>query len=136
MNAGNPIEALSESIYNATLLHLPDIEYTHQTPQDRKEGKEGVIKKRRPYTDSVSVHLFPQTWSSTALGFGGIGGQAITTAYTAVVVCPHSNYASVYFNGRHAYTKPFTRQMNIDMCAGRMVEVSKSHRYDSATPKA
>ena len=34
------------------------------------------------------MYVFPQTWSSTALGFdgcGGCGGQAITEAYTTVV---------------------------------------------------
>jgi hypothetical protein len=31
------------------------------------------------------MYVFPQTWSSTALGFDGCGGQAITEAYTTVV---------------------------------------------------
>jgi hypothetical protein len=29
--------------------------------------------------------MFVQTWGSTALGFGGIGGQAITSAYVCVI---------------------------------------------------
>lgn len=31
------------------------------------------------------MYVFPQTWSTTALGFDGCGGQAITEAYTTVV---------------------------------------------------
>ena len=31
------------------------------------------------------MYVFPQIWSSTALGFDGCGGQAITEAYTTVV---------------------------------------------------
>lgn len=31
------------------------------------------------------MYVFPQTWGSTALGFDGCGGQAITEAYTTVV---------------------------------------------------
>lgn len=31
------------------------------------------------------MYVFPQTWSSTALGFDGCGGQAITEAYTTIV---------------------------------------------------
>ena len=31
------------------------------------------------------MFVFPQTWNSTALGFDGCGGQAITEAYTTVV---------------------------------------------------
>ena len=29
------------------------------------------------YYPEFEVYVFPQTWGSTALGFGGIGGQAI-----------------------------------------------------------
>lgn len=37
------------------------------------------------YYHRFRMYVFPQTWSSTALGFGGCGGQAITEAYTTVV---------------------------------------------------
>lgn len=47
------------------------------------------------------VYSFPQTWGSTALGFGGIGGQAITTAQTTVIFIERC--AFVFFNKRFAY---------------------------------
>lgn len=51
--------------------------------------------------------MFPQTWGSTALGFGGIGGQAITNAYTIIVECEHTGYRAVYFGGgKLAYLVP------------------------------
>lgn len=37
------------------------------------------------YYHKFKMYVFPQTWDSTALGFGGCGGQAITEAYTTVV---------------------------------------------------
>lgn len=37
------------------------------------------------YSHQFRMYVFPQTWGSTALGFGGYGGQAITEAYTTVV---------------------------------------------------
>lgn len=40
--------------------------------------------KKYYYTD-VSAIVFPQTWASTALGFGGFGGSAMTKAYTTVM---------------------------------------------------
>jgi len=49
----------------------------------------------------VTVTMFPQAFSDTTLGFGGIGGQAITTSY--VVVINDYEYAYVYFGGRLAY---------------------------------
>lgn len=62
-----------------------------------------IPKTRRPGCSEIDVlAMFPQLWSSTALGFGGLGGQAITTAYTIVIRC-NSEHA-VYFGGRHAYT--------------------------------
>jgi len=60
-----------------------------------------------PQTDyDLYVHLmFPQTWGSTALGFGGMGGAAITSAYTIIISSNLSpNRYAVYFNGRYAYT--------------------------------
>ncbi|MNR71312.1 hypothetical protein D3C71_19270 [compost metagenome] len=60
---------------------------------------------RRPSEEEVEVVMFPQTWGSTALGYGGIGGAAITSAYTVVVLS--QELACVYFGGDHlAYTVP------------------------------
>lgn len=50
---------------------------------------------RRPQEHEVEVHLFPQTWGSTALGYGGLGGAAMTQAYTVVV--SNRSEACVYF---------------------------------------
>lgn len=50
---------------------------------------------------NFSWYAFPQTWGSTALGFGGIGGQAMTTAQTYVVITYGTVY--VYFGSRFAY---------------------------------
>ena len=51
----------------------------------------------------LQVEVFPQTWGSTALGFGGIGGQALTQAYTTVIVDTKTKYAGVFFGERLAY---------------------------------
>lgn len=79
---------------------------------DRKPGENMVeFRKRaceptptRPDESCVVVEaMFPETWGSTALGFGGIGGQAMTTAYTVVLSVDDAHYL-VYWSGRHAYT--------------------------------
>lgn len=49
------------------------------------------------------LHVFPQIWGSTALGFGGIGGQAMTSAYTTVAVDEYSGFCGVFFGTRMAY---------------------------------
>lgn len=50
----------------------------------------------------LRLYSFPQMWGSTALGFGGMGGQAMTTAQTYIVVTDYGA-AFVYFAGRFAY---------------------------------
>lgn len=59
---------------------------------------------QRPFLSEGELDwwAFPQSWASTALGFGGIGGQAITTAQTVVVRGPAGDCA-VYFGTRLAY---------------------------------
>jgi hypothetical protein len=63
-----------------------------------------VEKTRKHSFYDLTVHsMFPQTWSSTALGFGGIGGQAITSAYVCVIESNLIGQYAVYFGGRLAY---------------------------------
>ena len=122
MRSGNPIESLAKSLYTAILDNniLPDIEYEYQTPKQRQEGVEGTVKKRRPYDYEVEVVQFQQTWSSTALGFGGIGGQAFTSAYTTIVIL--DKYCAVFYAGGYAYTVENTEVFWNDV---------KEHRVES-----
>lgn len=65
------------------------------------------------YCHRFRMYVFPQTWSSTALGFDGCGGQAITEAYTTVVEMTWDDFDTrkksndkiyaVFFNGKFAY---------------------------------
>lgn len=94
MNLGKPVETLAASVYTAINNKecLPDIE--HEWRQKKQMG--------RPSLTDIQIIHFPQTWGSTALGFGGIGGAAMTTAYTTVVIC--RNHAAVFFDGKHCYS--------------------------------
>lgn len=60
------------------------------------------LKGKRLTLEEVEVVSFPQAWGSTALGFGGIGGAAVTTAQTTVIIGPAGD-AAVYFGKRIAY---------------------------------
>jgi hypothetical protein len=103
MRAGNPLEQVAAAIYSAILRDLPEIEYKDRLWRDTEKDKEEKLKKRRPYTDEVEVVMFPQMWGSTALGFGGIGGAAMTSAYTTIVFGPNRTSVCVYFGTRLAY---------------------------------
>lgn len=55
------------------------------------------------FTDT-QVFAWPQEWSDTTCGFGGIGGQAFTSAQVVVVYDrTYSDTALVYIAGRFAY---------------------------------
>ena len=58
--------------------------------------------EKYPYAE-LEMYMFPQTWGSTVLGFGGIGGQAMTTAQTVVVEDYENGWYSVFFNNGLAY---------------------------------
>lgn len=104
MRAGNPFEAVALSVGSALFHDLPDIEYEPVLRIDpkTKERVRGEVTWRRPHEHEIEVVMFPQTWGSTALGFGGMGGSAVTQAYTVTVFGPKGEVA-VYFGGRFAY---------------------------------
>lgn len=102
-----------------------------------------IVKHRRPYDDELNVTMFRQTWGSTALGYGGIGGAAMTNAYTVVVATRAS--ACVYFgDGPLAYRCVFAEmtedqlsQWTADLGARRMVSRREALvRYGATLPAA
>jgi hypothetical protein len=84
--------------------------------------------RKHSFYDLTLYNMFPQTWSSTALGFGGIGGQAITSAYVCVIESNLIGQYAVYFGGRLAYVierpnekfvEDITRQRMVDARLGK-----------------
>lgn len=80
--------------------------------------------------NDFSVYVFEQTWGSTALGFGGIGGQAMTTANTIVLI-PINNHQDcfVYFAGRFAYSVPYSDVFGNDVINYSVVGVNHISKY-------
>lgn len=68
------------------------------------EIKDKEEYKELKYYPDFEVCVFPQTWGDTSLGFGGVGGQAITTAYTTVIQDVNTGWCGVFFGERMAYT--------------------------------
>jgi hypothetical protein len=52
-------------------------------------------------TEDLEWEAWPQSWGSTALGYGGIGGRAFTKAQTVIVYSNLSREVAVFFGGRH-----------------------------------
>lgn len=120
MNATNPIETLAGAMAHAayeafSLYHYKDRDWAKhdkwRSTLSREEMKTAIapddcmIDKTRKHSmyDTTVAAMFVQTWGSTALGFGGIGGQAITSAYVSVIESNLTGEHAVYFHGRLAY---------------------------------
>ena len=85
----------------------------------------------RPQIDDFDVYLFEQTWGSTALGFGGIGGQAMTSARTYVFIPQdiEKQMCHVYFGSGFAYSVPYCEALWNDVKANRMEPCSRCGKY-------
>lgn len=136
MNRGAALQSLNSlahAIFSACLKDLPDMHYQYRKPGQPESAT--VNKSRRPdHYDLMSVVLFQQMWGSTALGFGGMGGAAMTTADVVIVEGPDMARA-VYFGCRFAYCilRPNDLFMS-DMRNHCMVNVSRAKsRYEKET---
>jgi len=148
MSLYTPLETLSSCLASAQYVDMSEVLDKKRKPNSKPfDGKrtdydayQEWVKsayeeyKRRPTAYELFVEaMFPQTWGSTALGFGGIGGQAITSAYTVVIACTHTYDYCVYFGGMFAYRLDMTKCdieiVRKDIAAQNMAEVRDKGRY-------
>lgn len=104
MQHDNAINALHEAMAAAVHVDLPDVEYdSYDWLNKDAMGKPAVQKRtRRPFGSELTVIMFEQLWDSTATGYGGLGGAAMTYSYTVIVVL--KEYECVYYgSGDLAY---------------------------------
>ena len=86
--------------------------------------------KSNPTLDDFELYTFEQTWGSTALGFGGIGGQAMTSATTYVFIPMSVNQKCfVYFAGRFAYAVDYSDKFMQDVLGCNVASVAESGKY-------
>jgi hypothetical protein len=130
----NHFEALCNSIGHALHGGFSDIEYMQKARQASRDTGENVqfkdYRKHQPHDIEVAA-MFVQTWGSTALGFGGIGGAAMTDAYTVILKSLHTNEHLVYFDGRFAYSvKLPNMEFYEDISLRNMAEISQHGKYE------
>jgi hypothetical protein len=123
MELSSPIDAVASAVHHAAHLGLPDVQYLTRDFDAARNWTAAQLAEatrnntypqkktaRRPAVHECEVHaMFAQTWGSTALGFGGIGGAAMTPAYTVIIHGPDGHLA-VYFGTRLAYVVDWNTQ--------------------------
>ena len=94
---------------------------------------EDIRFRFKDYNTNISdfeMYDFEQVWGSTALGFDGIGGQAMTSARTYIFVPEYCNEdCFVYFAGRFAYSVPYSRLLMEDIINKKIEPKNKSGKY-------
>ncbi len=130
----NAVQDLSNAFAHAMYEGFPLIEYEDRDWEHYSKTKQDkrITKTRRHSDRDIEVYaMFSQTWSSTALGFGGVGGQAITSAYTIVLRSHILGQYCVYFGGRFAYhIKCINQEFIKDVMNREMRSVKNKIHYD------
>lgn len=104
----NPLGDLADALAHAEYVGFSDLHYESRDWQTWRDsnGKEDkrIPMTRRPTKREIEVFaMFPQTWGSTALGHGGMGGASVTSAYTIVLDCMETQEILVYFGSQFCY---------------------------------
>ena len=99
------IDVMAKSLYDCIHNQVKSVKFMAINYREKNEdGSYKRYEKTIPASENdVELYAaFPQLWGSTALGFsGGIGGSAMTEAYTTIFRYDNSFY--VYFGGNFAY---------------------------------
>ena len=94
--------AIAHALYEGFDVYTYEDRDWEAYSKGNKDARDTKTRKHTDYDISIEA-MFPQTWGSTALGFGGIGGAAMTTAYTIVIRSDLNGQYAVYFGGSFAY---------------------------------
>jgi len=67
---------------------------------------------------SPNIHIVHQTWGSTTCGWGGMGGAAMTSAYTVIIENKWAGFIAVYWDGKLAYIAELDEKLDKYRAAG------------------
>lgn len=153
MSRLSPLDSLATSLHHAVIVGLPneqhirvDHEKTDAYRAEHGRAPDSPITRTieyRPSQYSCKVDaMFMQTWGSTSLGFGGLGGAAMTDAYTVVLAGPRGHLV-VYWGGSLGYTvnpeavtPKQLKAFRDDLAKSRTVSQSEAvNRYGAVLPQ-
>lgn len=86
-----------------------------QIDTEQRENLESIWKEDGKYEgkywnspvvkhwNEIDIHITSQMWGSTACGWGGMGGAAMTSNYNYIIHQKYTDLLYVYWNGKLAY---------------------------------
>lgn len=69
----------------------------------KRDEKTWMTDQEYSHWLSFNAHMVKQMWGSTAGGWPGMGGAAMSEYYTTVIENSHYRLACIYYGGRLAY---------------------------------
>lgn len=81
------------------------------------------------------LETFVQVWGNTSGGFEGVGGSAMTSQRTYVLIPMYADNEDclVFFGGRFAYNAPYSNTFIDDVRSRCMAGMSKKEKYLKGT---
>jgi len=110
-----------------TAQEILNIKQNYGYHLDYEKLKEQHI--RRIDDNDFEVYIFEQLWGNTSGGFEGIGGSAMTTQTTYVLIPKFDHDCLVFFGGRFAYKAPYNEKFKEDVAKGNIRGKSGSDYY-------
>jgi hypothetical protein len=78
-----------------------------------KSGKiQYMDEQSYSYWNNIDFNVVEQTWSNTSGGWQGIGGEAMTSAYTIIIENKSTEAVFVYYGSKLAYVAYMTEELN------------------------
>lgn len=98
------------------IVHYKELVYSFSGLDPKQEKlreywQEMLDKNKIKYVDQafaslwekMEIHIIEQMWSNTSCGWEGMGGAAMSQAYTTVIENRYTGIVCVYYSGRLAY---------------------------------
>lgn len=105
-NVADIINSISK--FSELVNYFPQLSTEQRDSLNKCWSEDGKFSR---YTDSnlyknwdrINLHIVDQIWGSTACGYGGMGGAAMTSKYNIIFENTMLNILFVYWDGKLAY---------------------------------
>ena len=115
----NVMQAVSD--YNKMCSHFNQLDGEQRSTLNTYYERMLQFSKDKKYMDQdslrawnkINIHIVLQMWGSTACGWDGMGGSAMTESYTTVIESLNGGSIFVYYGGKLAYVAEIDEKLQL-----------------------